>query len=65
MLAPGNVDILVAARGKGQLSLALRGVNDHEVLPRSTGNFRSTPHRSSDGSSPNNSESTSRRNSVN
>jgi len=29
-LAPGDVDILVAARGRGALSLSLRGVNDHD-----------------------------------
>jgi pilus assembly protein CpaB len=33
-LLPGDVDILVAARGKGSLSLALRGVNDHDVVAR-------------------------------
>ncbi len=33
-LTPEQVDILVAARAKGQLSLALRGVNDHEVVAR-------------------------------
>ena len=32
-LAPGDVDILVAARGKGALSLSLRGVNDHALVP--------------------------------
>jgi len=31
-LTPRDVDILVAARGKGSLSLALRGVNDHDVV---------------------------------
>ena len=31
-LMPEQVDTLVAARAKGQLSLALRGVNDHEVV---------------------------------
>jgi pilus assembly protein CpaB len=33
-LLPGDVDILVAARAKGSLSLALRGVNDHDVVAR-------------------------------
>jgi pilus assembly protein CpaB len=33
-LTPDQVDIMVAARAKGQLSLALRGVNDHEVVAR-------------------------------
>jgi pilus assembly protein CpaB len=33
-LAPGDVDILVAARGRGALSLSLRGVNDHAVFER-------------------------------
>jgi pilus assembly protein CpaB len=31
-LAPGDVDILVAARGRGALSLSLRGVNDHSLV---------------------------------
>ena len=29
---PGDVDILVAARARGALSLSLRGVNDHELV---------------------------------
>ena len=33
-LTPEQVGILVAARAKGKLSLALRGVNDHEVVAR-------------------------------
>ncbi|MFI5461304.1 MAG: Flp pilus assembly protein CpaB [Isosphaerales bacterium] len=33
-LAPGDVDILVAARARGALSLSLRGVNDHNVVAR-------------------------------
>lgn len=33
-LKPEEVDILVAARASGNLSLALRGVNDHEVVSR-------------------------------
>ncbi len=33
-LAPGDVDILVAARARGALSLSLRGVNDHERVAR-------------------------------
>jgi pilus assembly protein CpaB len=33
-LVPSDVDILVAARAKGSLSLALRGVNDHDVMSR-------------------------------
>jgi len=33
-VTPEQVDILVAARGKGTLSLSLRGVNDHEVVAR-------------------------------
>jgi pilus assembly protein CpaB len=33
-LVPGDVDVLVAARAKGALSLALRGVNDHDVTPK-------------------------------
>jgi pilus assembly protein CpaB len=33
-LTPEQVDILVAARAKGALSLALRGVNDHDVVAR-------------------------------
>ena len=31
-LAPGDVDILVAARARGALSLSLRGVNDHSLV---------------------------------
>jgi pilus assembly protein CpaB len=31
---PDDVDLLVAAKAKGTLSLALRGVNDHEVVDR-------------------------------
>src|SRR5208283_4628757 len=31
---PEQVDILVAARAKGPLSLALRGVNDHDIVDR-------------------------------
>ena len=31
---PEQVDILVAARAKGPLSLSLRGVNDHEIVDR-------------------------------
>ncbi len=31
-LMPEQVDVLVAARAKGSLSLSLRGVNDHEVV---------------------------------
>ena len=31
-LLPGNVDILVAARARGALSLSLRGVNDHALV---------------------------------
>jgi pilus assembly protein CpaB len=33
-LKPDEVDILVAARAKGALSLALRGVNDHDQVTR-------------------------------
>jgi pilus assembly protein CpaB len=33
-LKPSEVDILVVARGRGALSLALRGVNDHDVVSR-------------------------------
>ena len=33
-LAPGDVDILVAARGRGALSLSLRGVNDHALVEK-------------------------------
>jgi pilus assembly protein CpaB len=33
-VTPEQVDVLVAARAKGTLSLALRGVNDHEVMAR-------------------------------
>jgi pilus assembly protein CpaB len=33
-LFPGDVDILVAARAKGALSLSLRGVNDHDLVAR-------------------------------
>jgi pilus assembly protein CpaB len=33
-VTPDQVDIVVAARAKGPLSLALRGVNDHEVVER-------------------------------
>ena len=33
-VTPEQVDILVAARAKGPLSLSLRGVNDHEVVDR-------------------------------
>jgi len=31
---PEQVDILVAARAKGPLSLSLRGVNDHDIIDR-------------------------------
>ena len=31
-LSPGDVDILVAARARGALSLSLRGVNDHAMV---------------------------------
>jgi len=34
-LAPGDVDILVAARARGMLSLSLRGVNDHALIETS------------------------------
>jgi pilus assembly protein CpaB len=33
-LKPAEVDILVAARARGSLALALRGVNDHNLLTR-------------------------------
>src|SRR5215813_7903184 len=33
-VTPDQVDILVAARAKGNLSLSLRGVNDHAVVNR-------------------------------
>ena len=33
-LKPDEVDILVVARARGNLSLALRGVNDHDVVVR-------------------------------
>ena len=33
-VTPDQVDILVAARAKGNLSLSLRGVNDHDVVSR-------------------------------
>jgi pilus assembly protein CpaB len=33
-LKPSEVDILVVARARGTLSLALRGVNDHDVVAR-------------------------------
>src|SRR5262245_39560342 len=33
-LTPDQVDVLVAARAKGALSLALRGVDDHAVVAR-------------------------------
>jgi pilus assembly protein CpaB len=33
-LKPDDVDVLVAARGRANLSLALRGVNDHELVSR-------------------------------
>ena len=33
-LKPDDVDVLVAARGRANLSLALRGVNDHELVAR-------------------------------
>lgn len=33
-VTPEQVDVMVAARGKGALSLSLRGVNDHEVVSR-------------------------------
>jgi pilus assembly protein CpaB len=33
-LSPGDVDVLVAARVRGALSLSLRGVNDHERIAR-------------------------------
>jgi hypothetical protein len=33
-LKPAEVDIIVAARARGVLSLSLRGVNDHDVVAR-------------------------------
>jgi len=33
-LKPSEVDVLVVARGRGTLSLALRGVNDHDLVSR-------------------------------
>jgi pilus assembly protein CpaB len=33
-VSPDDVAVLVEARAKGPLSLALRGVNDHDVVPR-------------------------------
>jgi pilus assembly protein CpaB len=33
-VSPEQVDVLVAARAKGSLSLSLRGVNDHEIVER-------------------------------
>ena len=33
-VTPEQVDILVAARAKGPLSLSLRGVNDHDIVER-------------------------------
>lgn len=33
-VSPDQVDVLVAAKAKGPLSLSLRGVNDHEVVNR-------------------------------
>jgi pilus assembly protein CpaB len=33
-VTPEQVDILVAAKGKGTLTLALRGLNDHEERPK-------------------------------
>jgi pilus assembly protein CpaB len=33
-VTPDEVDVLVAAKAKGVLSLALRGVNDHDVVER-------------------------------
>jgi pilus assembly protein CpaB len=33
-VSPENVSVLVEARAKGPLSLALRGVNDHDVVPQ-------------------------------
>src|SRR5262249_61626637 len=33
-VTPEQVDILVAAQAKGALTLALRGLNDHEERPR-------------------------------
>ena len=33
-VTPDQVDVLVAARAKGPLSLSLRGVNDHEIVDR-------------------------------
>jgi pilus assembly protein CpaB len=33
-LKPEEVDVLVSARARGNLSLALRGVNDHDVVSR-------------------------------
>ena len=33
-VSPDDVDMLVAAKAKGVLSLALRGVNDHDVVER-------------------------------
>jgi pilus assembly protein CpaB len=35
-LFPADVDVLVAARAKGALSLSLRGVNDHDLIARAT-----------------------------
>jgi pilus assembly protein CpaB len=37
-VTPEQVDILVAAQVKGALSLALRGINDHEEKPRRSNN---------------------------
>jgi pilus assembly protein CpaB len=33
-VTPDQVDVLVAAKAKGPLSLALRGVNDHDIVDR-------------------------------
>ena len=33
-VTPEQVDVLVAARAKGPLSLSLRGVNDHAIVPQ-------------------------------
>jgi hypothetical protein len=35
---PGDVAVLVSARARGNLSLALRGVNDHELISRQSRN---------------------------
>ena len=48
-VSPDDVDLLVAAKAKGMLSLALRGVNDHDVVERTLSRLRKSMKRSRNG----------------